>query len=295
MLDVIPITEVNEFGIPNSSGVVVDGLWKNGLRYQPDVTGTTLVGTRSGLTISGTALVGSFFRLLTPSGPYRLHIRGVAKTVRYWLGPTTTIESYDLQYTRPGEFIDRPLCAYPPPRAAGDGNVWIEPTHSILFAGDRYDQNWKIIASTAAEAGDWFNIGCAGEEVTKVLLNRHATAGTYGPWATTKAQRQDLLRMYLGDLCGTGRSFTEPNTELRWGISNGWRSLTGYSTYEAVWAGGRAICLNTSRLQDTQPTIRSEIDEECVAAGVGVLPPCESLPGFPGAWAGLGNVISGNP
>jgi ADYC domain len=281
--------------VPNDAGVIVNGLWKNGLRYRPDVSGDRLRGIRSGQPLlQGSALVGSYLHLSTPTGPYRLYITAVSSAVTHWIGAASPIESYELQYTGPDAPWLTPACANPPPADAGDGNVWVQPGHALLFAGDRYDRAYRVTAATDAEAGDWFNVACAGWEVTRLHLNRYTTAGADETHPSSRDERQDLLSMYVGNFCGDGTLFSQPNTELDWASGNGWRTASPLSTAEAVWGGGRAVCLNVPRLADTRPGEYEAIQAACAMAGVR-LPTCSDLSWFPGSWRFHGSVLSSNP
>lgn len=289
------LRELHELGQPNLAGVSVNGLWKHGLRYRPDVSGDRLRGVRGGQPpLLGSALVGSYFLLATPTGNYRLYVTGVSSTVTHWLGAATPIESYELQYTGPDAPALQPACPVPPPADAGDGNTWVQPGHALLFAGDRYDKAYQVTATTDAEAGDWFNLACAGWEVTRMHLNRYTTAGADAAHPSSKAERQDVLSMYVGNYCGEGTRFSQPNTELDWSSANGWRTASPLSTVEAVWSGGRAVCLSTPRLADTQPGVYAAILATCAQAGV-ALPPCGELSWFPAMWKLHGSVLSRNP
>lgn len=290
------INELHANGSANEDGVVVDGLWRDLVRYTPDVVGDRLIGLRAGApNLTGQALVGSYLRLLAPAGKvFRVYIQEVKTTVRFWVGFPGPVETYRLMYIGPGAPEPKPVCPLLSDPAVGDGNTWVEPTHAILFAGDRYNASYQIVAWTDAQAGDWFNVGCAGWWGSKLHLNRHTTAGSDGAHQTTRAQRQDLLSMYVANYCGTGERFTLPNTPVTWASSNGWRSISSFTEYEAVWANGRAVCLDEPRYGGIDPTLRAKIIQTCAAVNV-TLPPCSELPGFPDQWQGSGNVLSAIP
>lgn len=285
--------------LPNNVGLWVDGLWKGGVRYQPSIVGAELVGQAGAVVLAGPALEGSYLRIThgTPTDAvYQLRIKKVNHTVQYWVGPPTAIASYELEYTGVG-IKDTPLCANPPDSLSGDGQLWQAPLEALLFTGDRYGFDKKITASTYAQSAGWMTIGCAGSAIAKMVLNRFTTVGSTGDYLhpmpgdyqSTRAQRQDVLNMYTGNVCGTGRSFTVPETPITWESSNGWRQRGAQVSWESVWGGGVALCLDTWRLEDSHPGILDDIAAECQ-----VPPRCSDQSWF-GGWATRGTVRSANP
>lgn len=297
--------ELHETGEPNHVGLRVDGLWQAGVRYRPDVIGTRLVGFRPlHPTLKGTGLTGAYFKLVDHKGiEWRLYVEHVSNHATYWIEPgAQKIETYRLRLLAPGGAYPgelRDVCNRPPADSqVGDGNTWPSLTEAVLYTGDRYDPVTKqITAWTTAEAGDWFNIGCAGSVLAKLLFNRLADAGSTAAFTTTRDERNDALAMYTGNVCGTGRSFTRPNTPIRWGMASGARAIDDWGpieTYEAVWGGGRAVCLDTWRLPEAEVPF-AKIEAECEANDVPVPPTCASLAGWPGDWTSHGTVESGSP
>ncbi|MEZ4400576.1 MAG: ADYC domain-containing protein [Kofleriaceae bacterium] len=282
----------------NSAGLKLDGLWKGGVKYRPIVTGSTLSATRLGLPmLIGPSLVGSYLSVKTmptatsPAVEYQIHITAYHQTQPYWTGPATMVDTYELLYNKAGGPSSlTTLCENPPNRSAPDGSTWAAPAEAILFAGDRYSDAKQITASTYAQSGDWFNIGCAGGALAKMHLNRFTTASQLGGLSTTRAERQDVLSMYTGNVCGTGVSYTVPATPLTWESRNGLRTLAPYTSVEAIWSGGRAICMDTWRLEATHPTLVTQMRDECEQAGL-KLEPCGDL----ASWRARGTVLSANP
>lgn len=287
-----PFTDFRQDGqFANSAGLRVDGLWKDGVRYEPRVVGARLTAKLGDELLEGDELEQSYLRIATPLPlvAYKLWIERVNQTVTYWHGPPTTLETYELTYSVAA--VSRtPLCNNPPSSSSGDGQLWTAPLEAILFTGDRYGIDKKIFASTYAESAGWFTIGCAGSAIAKLVLNRFATVGSIGLYQSTRAERQDVLSMYTGNVCGTGRAFTVPDTAITWESSAGWHGLNPHQTWESVWGGGRAQCLDTWRLEDTHPGIRDKIASECP------LPPsCTTSGWFPLLWTSRGTVRSANP
>lgn len=254
--------ELEETGTYESNGLYLRGLVKNGVTYRPDVTGTVLVGWRftfvGGLLmvqqISGSALVGAELVVKNADGSveYRIRIASASTSQRYWQAPTeATINTYELnwQQVKPMTTDFVPVCTNPPNAEVEDGSI-ANRYEAILFAGDRYDtRTLTVTASTPAEAGNWFNIACAGNVMAKLALNRHTSATASSQVTTTKSQRQAMLKMYTGDFCGTGSAFTVSGTPIRWWSNTGLTSKPiPLVSKEAFWDEDGALCLDVYRL-----------------------------------------------
>src|SRR5207244_847632 len=111
------------------------------------VVGARLYGKDSvgNIVLSGPALTGAYFLVSTPTGWYRINITRVNNDVTYWIGPASTIETYELTYTSIGQAVthEGPLCKNPPNREDGEGRPWNETLEAILYTGDRYDAATK--------------------------------------------------------------------------------------------------------------------------------------------------------
>ena len=272
--------ELHEGGRPNLEGLSISSFTTaNGNVYIPDVTGTVLtakkkIGLNFWITISGQNLVGSTFHVSGDGGvQYEITITKVTNTQVYWQAPYTTLETYELMWRQTGTTLARiNVCSNPPDRLDDGGREWANVNEAILFTGDRYDTTTlEVTETTPAGSGGWFNIGCAGNVMAKLVLNRHAHASQLTASPTTRAQRQTMLKMYTSDVCGSGRAFTVQGTPLRWWAANGWSSLPGsYPYHEAVWDEDGVVCLNMHRLHFTSPPY-DEIFDEC-----GTIPACTS-------------------
>lgn len=268
----------------NSEGSRVVALVQGGQAYEPRIVGgSQLIGVQpDGSVISGAGLTNAYFLISTPTGPYKIIIKKVtpraSSQVRFWIGPQTQIETYELMYLFAGRgpaTHPEPLCHNPPERDAGEGSptrMWNAPLEAILYSGDRYDADeHTVTASSYPASGPWFNIACAGSALAKLHLTRHTTAGSLSTHPSTAAQRQAMLRMYVSDLCGTGASFTEQGTPLHWTNSKGWSQLTGMEfAPEALWNENGALCLDTHR-RGTQ--YMADIVAECPMLDLNPCPP----------------------
>lgn len=287
--------ELDEAGSPNSVGVRVIDLVKNGVSYHPDVIGDQLYGRKVGMPVlTGAGLIGAYFQVATSDGAtYQIQIKNVSNVTTFWLGPQETIETYELLYYRP-RYMTRPepLCKNPPSRWDGENRPWPRTLEAILYTGDRYDADSKeVTADSYSEAGTWFNIGCAGSALAKLHLNRHTTAAMTSSYATGWMQRQALLKMYVSDVCGTGEAFTKQGTPLHWTNAWQWVSLVGNeSSYEGLWDHDGAICIDHHRLE-ADPEFADGIKASCPN-----LPKCTAIiPGFPNVWAPGAYLLTANP
>ena len=297
LIDAWSFHELSVEGLPNSAGISLVGLVKDDRWYQPKVIGAQLyadsLDPAAYPPISGSLLVGSALVLETERGRYTIDIMAVNDVTPYWVGPAKTNETYVLHYTGGGD-DDVPLCRNPP----SDGRVWPDAVGALLFTGDRYDAQTKVVTATSGEGtAGWFNIACAGSALAKLHLNRHTDAGATLGFETTRAQRQAMLKMFASDVCGTGMAFTHPGEPLHWQNATGWVTLDGKErSIEALWDEHGALCLDEHRLEADPgyPTIRAEIAKECEKAGR-ALPPCEEA-GYPRKWReGIAYLLSANP
>lgn len=275
--------ELEEYGQPNNVGLRLLGLKKGGVTYHANVVGAKLYGTAPGMPmLQGSALAGSHFDLLDPDGAYwQIQIKHVSNNSQFWMGPPTPIETYELLYLKTGSSTHpEPLCKNPPERLDGEGRIWGSTVEAVLFTGDRYDERSKTVTATDPRtAGNWFNIGCAGSVLAKLHYNRHTFAGTIPGFATSLAQRQAMLKMYVSDVCNTGEAFTVMGTKLHWANVTGWAHLTGAEpTHEAFWNADGAMCLDVHRLA-SDPVIAQDLFATC-----GQMPACDTLSGYPGGW-----------
>ncbi len=273
-------TEFHEFeetgSSANAQGLRLVGMVKNGTSYLPDVTGTVLVGRFWGIAVlTNQDLVGAELLVANDRGGdgFRIKIVRVSHAQTYWQGAPDTLETYELLWRtdHQGAATYQPVCNNPPDRRDPDGTLWNVTAEAILFTGDRYDtRTLEVTATTPAQAGSWFNIGCSGNVMSKLVLNRHTAASQLAASPTTRAQRQAMLKMYTSDVCGTGQAFTKQGTALRWTSAQGWMNTApAYPNSEARWNENGALCLDTHRLHGSADDMTSQILTAC-----GVLPHC---------------------
>lgn len=278
-----PFHELNVYKIPNQEGIVLDGFVKGGVVYNPRIeNGTQLVAyhpSNQFIKLTGTALEGGYLRLLLPNSTKyavkvsKVRLASAADAVSYWVGPPTTMETYELDYQGiAGTKDSGPLCKNPPTRDEGPGRAWEAPAEAILFTGDRYDVDAKTVTAIGNNryTHGWFNIACAGSVLAKLHLNRHTTPGSTAPYTTTLSDRQAMLKMYAGDFCGSGWPYTQAGTPLEFTNSYGWLPiLAPVQSHEAVWTASGAACLDSHRLG---PDWKHEVLQHCS------LPACSPAP-----------------
>jgi hypothetical protein len=187
-------------------------------------------------------LIGSKLRFDTPDGVIKVEIAGFSAASGLAPG-LPDIPTYALKYgpadASPGELHS--VCP----------SYALTPDEAVvtLIRGETYDRQTNEVH----ESPGWMSLACADEAVYKMMrlgYGPHSDfAGTGSP--ATLEQRQATIRMITADYCGTGHSFTQPNTPLVWTNVGG--SVVGDGggtplTLEAYWNRSGAICLDTTRL-----------------------------------------------
>jgi len=215
------------------------------------------------------ALIGKSADVIDAAGDrYRIRIAGIAGT-RFWAGAKAPVTTYIMTVSSEADPTPRPLCT-------GARN------EAILFTGDRYDAATKSVSATGAAAEGWINVACDGTAPAKLYLTRHTDASQQ--LATTRSDRQAMLKMMTDDVYGDGVSFTVPGQPLLWSDAKG---ITTFSTtahsVEGLWNEHGAVCLNEPRRPETAQAIEEH----------GTRPPrcTDEMLKTPG----LGYVMSANP
>ena len=160
-------------------------------------------------------------------------------STRFWAGSDRPIVTHVLVWSDGG--AARPVCT------AG-------ANEAILYAGDRYDARLLAVTATGAAAAGWVNVACAGTAIAKLYLLRHTEASQ--EVATTRAERQAMLKMLAADAHGDGRAFTVAGQPLTWADA---KQITRFAAsagaIEAVWTEHGAACLNVPRIAALEDTI----------------------------------------
>jgi hypothetical protein len=299
--------ELSDAGLPNREGFTVQPLVKGGVSYALSVVGWEMRGTdANGNIISGQQLENATFDIAHDTGRrYRVLINDVS-TMPIYAGPKkgTMIPQYILKWIdvtpgMPAQHYTN-LCARPPTGAYRQETLFQDGESTLVFEGNRYDSVTKrVLFGTST----WFNLGCAGHALSKLLLTGHTNISGSAPLV----QQQAMLKAVTADYCGIGLSFTVSGEPLFWKTSNGYATFMSQpATLEARWNENGAVCLGEHRLllsnnplkplyfpdaADGTPGVEVKMDLYCPA--LRMPPPCNSLPGnydFAGS-----TVVTANP
>ncbi|WAS95732.1 ADYC domain-containing protein [Nannocystis punicea] len=252
-IDDAPFPELSLSGQPNSAGVTLVGLRDPGNVIHPlrtngrdeivvyDASETTilyrganLVGWDLVLEKDGDELSGTI-----------THYNGDAPA---WSDEGRPLTTYVIKFEgdEPGNFKN--VC----PDVMGSPDAPVV----TLIVGETYD---RVLKKVDLIDGDWVTFACSGQAAYKAKALGYEQgeffADTMAP--ATRAQQDATLKMITADFCGTGDSFTEENTPIRWENTAGTVTLPqpgepGYvpTILEAVWNDERALCLSNPRRGD---------------------------------------------
>ena len=231
----------------NQNSPIIDGAAIDGHRFHElNVTGAP---NAAGLVV--TAVKGRQIDVRDSSGMAHTILIAAVGSVTMPVGAAEKVPVYQMTYTNAKQPVPQPLCA-------GGEN------EAITFSGDRYDAASKTIIATGDETRGWINIACQGTALAKMFLNRHTEVSQRV--ATTRAERQAVLKMLTGDVCGDGTAFTVAGQPLLWkDQKNVTTFMAAPASIEAVWSDTGAVCLNEPR----RPEFAAEIAAHC-----GRLPRC---------------------
>lgn len=253
IIDSYEFHELHERGLANAAGLRVrDLVTPGGTHYRPDVIGGRLVGRgfMNVIMIEHAGLTGSYLELLTGNGGmYKLYVDHVSTSLPFWVGPDVTApaESYELTYLGGLATQKKPLCASPPRGTSVPGQTMKE---SVLFSGERFDATTKTVAPATTGDDTWFNVGCYQSALYKLYLTRHTLPSSAPGYTVDTTAHQAMLKMYVGDVCGNGDSFTVQGTPLYWnnpGAGSWGSAVIGQDVLEGVWGPHGARCIDAYR------------------------------------------------
>ncbi len=293
-----PLDDDDEFdqgGQFNHEGLRVVHIRSGFDHYRLDVEGDRLraLDENGDVALEGASLVASVIVLEKDDGTrFDVFIENHSSSLTFWIGDEDPIETFRMTWanaTEPGP--RQPMCPLP---AAYD--EWGPVSHeAIFFQGDRYDAVTKDVFTTGDEAQGWFNVACAGSATAKMHTNRHTTAGASGDYTASARERQALLKMFVGDYCGSGTAFTEVGEPLRWQNRHDWQllDLADAIDHEAVWDWTGALCLDTPRMGDSKAEI---LETMAAIESVCHRPPrCSTLRPSLASWKTRGYLLTANP
>jgi hypothetical protein len=212
------------------------------------------------VTLTGQALVGGYFWLITPLGYYKLFIDEVG-SVKSWAQPPGTppnqpsvfLETYRLNWASFANVETRTNVCSNPGERDDMGMTGKLSFHSLLFEGDQIDAGHKWVTGVDTQ---WFNIGCAGSALAKMALTGHTEASRLAlTFNTSLSERQTMLKMLTADYCGLGKPFTVPHQPLNWADDHGTMFMIAPAASpprpvfrEARWNRNGAVCLDLPRV-----------------------------------------------
>ena len=209
--------------------------------------------------------VGTTIDVRDDSGAHHAMRVAAHGTTRFWAGSDRPLVTHVLVWTD-GAAV-RPVCT-------------TGANEAILYTGDRYDSGRLAVTATGAAAAGWLNVACAGTALAKLYLMRHTEASQ--EVATTRAERQAMLKMLAADVYGDGHAFTIAGQPLPWADA---KQITRFAApagaVEAVWTEHGAACLNVPRIAAL---------EDAIAAHGKRPPRCDELDALP-----AGHVVSTHP
>ncbi len=277
VLNTFPVDELNEDEVTqNEEGLAIEDLIRGGVSRNIDVRdGEILVRNNAHEVIaSGHQVEGSRIMVSGTAGRlWEIRIQDSTRTLKYWDG-TGYLWAYHLVYrpiTIPATYDYVNLCNDPPLAGDEPGVPEGYEAYAIMIDGERYDRD-QIEVDASSSATGWFNIACAGSALSKMVLMHYDPRIPAGQYHTSPAQRTATLKMITADYTGTGRAFTEPETDLAWGDVNGWNPLNPlppFSAFEAIWTETGARCLNTPRVAPI-----GDVNDHLATLGEAPLPSC---------------------
>lgn len=303
-----PFFELYEGEGGNDQGLVIDGIYFGGVQWKLDVVGNQLKARKGFLVKSGVNVIGGVILIKDLRGTvYRITVDNALVTQLYPSGTGTTW-AYELNWRVNGT-RDAPvnLCKDPESMMGEQDTLFQNKFTAILYEGERYDEHKLTIRENVSTTG-WFNIGCAGEMLSKMHLTHHSVSSSGGGYTTTEKERIAIMKMFAADYCGTGHGFTVSGTPLSWTDDHAWLphvwDLDNYAVkIEARWSDRGATCVETPRLWKTEdPDALAEFGDDVgaeiwslIAAECPVPPLCSDVEDDSVIDTWSKHLVSGNP
>ncbi len=299
--------ELAESHAANLEGFSLGRLYKNGVLYEMQVVGWELRAVSRYDQLTGSELVGSYFEIFHNGDgkSFKVVVKSVS-WMQLYAGPLkgTTLPQYVLEWieTTPGVPATHyeNLCANPP--SDRRETLYQLGESTLLFERNRYDSAAKTVSQ-----GDtnWFNFGCAGHVLSKLLLTGQTTLSS-GAAGLSLSLQQATLKALTADYCGDGRAFTVAGEPLYWKTANAFMAFQDVPTsFEGRWSALGPVCLDEPRLvkstnplaqlyfpdaPDGTPGVIAAMQQHCPSK---VPPACNAAPG---AYAFNGTyLVTANP
>lgn len=303
VVDVFKFHDANLRGIQNSIGMSIDTVGgigqivKAGTSYNLVVQDAKIKGVLGATTISGTQLIGADIPISQGKSHFKIHIRD-AREMSYFVGGGPTVGAYRFELISGEGFVtelcnNRKLLEKMIGEQGGfetDYARWelmgMRVWETVVFEGDRVKADPKTMSNDFQIEDTWFNFGCAGHTLAKLLLthNTYHSQSAPGPApAQAWERRQATMKMLAADYCGDGVPFTVAGQKLAW-RGDLVSFYTSTTELEARWYEKGALCLDVPRLMHpssalgatTYPNVRASIAATCVFPGRPPPPPCRN-------------------
>ena len=244
------IRELNLDGLANAEGMKIVGFIAplGLLGYSLAVEDDELVAKKNGApTLRGLGLTGA---TILVKGPGLLSLPIPITVLAYdeidsWAEDGPSVPTYALLYPDLSSLLGtRNVC---------NGDLTdVLATAAVVLGGETYNTTTKTVN---AGMNRWFTIGCAGSAAAKLRLLNYGPQSDFDGQGNPASvdQRQAALKMITADYCGSGVSYTQNDTPLQWEDAAGTVPLDGpQGAIEAVWTSSGALCVDTTRIPDTQ-------------------------------------------
>ena len=165
-----------------------------------------------------------------------------------------------------------------PAQRTDASDTTMDSAWAVIASSERYSWTAKSVIASGQPGKRWHTIACDGNSLFKMKMTGYEAGAQHNnPNVSIAAERQATLKMFTGDYCGTGESFTDDGTDLRWYNAASWADNSdGTDTvFEAYWDDTGALCLDNARLGSDEI---AAINAECATVGK-VLGPCSEYTG----------------
>jgi len=269
VVDSFGFHELNLDGAPNAEGFQIDTgtrgvaqIFQGGVWYDLRVSNNHVSGVNGIRVLPPAAVSGAQIPLVRKGQSYVLRV-SAARDLPFFVGASGQVGAYEFEWTagtvsENAKFTNlcgdiKGLLQYindqgKDSRYAQQELMGLTPVEAVAFEGDRVDAKAMLMDPAADDR--WFNFGCAGQTLSKLLLT-HNTVHTQDPALSSSAawqHRQTTLKMLAADYCGTGQPFTVGGQILDWKGDAMTYYWPGPRELEARWNEKGATCIGTPRL-----------------------------------------------
>lgn len=265
-IDRLQFHELSLIGTPNAQGLALEApngaprLYQNGAWYELSVKNAMLSATDGKVVLTDADLIGAKLPVWRGKTQYVLTITRARRTP-FFAGAAGEVGAYGFAWSTGTVYDTGPrveLCngidslTAQIAKAGGRDSPYateelltLDVLDAVAFEGDRVDATKITMEPRTDDA--WFNIGCAGHTLAKLLLTRNTVHTQPRKLPKAWERRQATLKMLSADYCGDGHAFTVSGQALVWqgdavGFHRAPREL------EARWTETGATCVNAPRM-----------------------------------------------